>query len=341
MLRRSERKKTPALLPSEIRPTPLVKRQVRCEDVWEKGVETKPLDSYPLFMKPSKNCVIPVDGKYAYVSAPEKVEDIEKYITEVERISDTNGFRGKSGVYTWLLYRTKDDPTIKFVAAPVRSVIELGTLHHAIARGVNAVSVHGAGEMRKRDPVKNEILINFQSGSFMQEWQLPDTCTLGEMERFLLPKVRQMLKGIILQTPRKSTFITDDMAPPTLEELKHYASKGFKVCMYDDYATCRKTRGTCEKPLEEVMKAGVSGWIGVAYDGAQVSVDDPRAMKWFNTLTYDSLTCKPGAEYIDNSTKRIPKGLDVCGVGASRSKKKTRKPRKAKKNRRVTRRKLR
>ena len=249
MLRRSERKKTPAALPSEIQPTPLVKPQVRCEDVWEKGVEAKPIDSYPIFMKPSKNCAIPIDGKYAFVSAPQKVEELEKYIAEVERINSPEGFRGKSGVFTWILYRTEGDATTKFAAAEVRSVIELGTLHHALARGTNAVTVHGAGEMRKPDPTKNEILINFQSGSFMQDWKLPDTCTLGEMERFLLPKVRHVLKGMSIQTPRKSTFITDDMSPPTMEELKDYASKGFKVCMYDDYAACRKNRGTCETPM--------------------------------------------------------------------------------------------
>lgn len=338
MLRRSERKITPAALPSDIRPTPLVKRQVRCEEVWEKGVETKPVDSYPIFMKPSKNCAIPVDGKFAYVSAPDNVEEIEKYIAGIEKITGPDGFRGKSGVFTWILYRTSGDSTLKFVSTPVRSVIELGTLHHALARATGAATVHGAGEMRKRDASKNEILINFQSGSFMHEWKLPETCTLGEMERFLLPKVRQMLKGMIVQTPRKSTFITDDMTPPTMEELSHYAAQGFKVCLYDDYGSCRKGRGTCEKPLEEVMKAGASGWVGVAYDGAQVAVDDPRATKWFNTRTYDSLTCKPGSEYIDNSSKRVPKGADVCAVGASRRKKS--KTRKAKKGRKATRRRL-
>lgn len=250
MLRRSERKKTPTALPSEILPTPLVKQQVRCEDVWEEGVETQQIESYPIFMKPSKNCAIPIDGKFVHISAPENVEDIKRYISEVERITDPNGFHGKSGVYTWILYRTKDDPTIKFAAAPVRSVIELGTLHHALARGTGAATVHGAGEMRKRDPAKNELLINFQSGSFMQEWELPDTCSLDEMERFLLPKVREMLKGMIVQTPRKSTFITDDMTPPTMEEIKEYASKGFKVCLYDDYATCRKNRGNCQEPMK-------------------------------------------------------------------------------------------
>ncbi len=87
------------------------------------------------------------------------------------------------------------------------------------------------------------------------------------------------------------------------------------------------------------MKAGVSGWVGVAYDGTQVPVNDPRAVNWMNTRTYDSLKCKPGAEYLENSSKRVPKGEDVCGIGAARKKRKS-KTRKGKKSRRTTRRKL-
>ena len=87
------------------------------------------------------------------------------------------------------------------------------------------------------------------------------------------------------------------------------------------------------------MKAGVSGWVGVAYDGAQVSVDDARAVNWLNTRTYDSLACKPPAEYLENTSKRLPKGMDVCGIGAGRKKRKS-KTRKGKKSRRTTRRRL-
>jgi hypothetical protein len=263
LARKSDRVRTPSLLPSEIRPTPPVEKKVRCEDVWNAGVPTKSIESFPVFMKPSKNCAIPIDGKWAHISAPSNVGDLEAYITGVDRATGPEGFMGKSGVYTWILYRTRDDPTIKFAAGLVKSVIELGTLHHALARGTGAVTVHGAGEMKKRDANKNEILINFQSGSFMQNWVLPDTCSTGEMERFLLPKVRQMLRGMKVETPRKSTFITDELVPPTMEELREYAKKGFKICLYDSPDACSKQKGTCatplsavETPAETTMKGG-------------------------------------------------------------------------------------
>jgi hypothetical protein len=67
-------------------------------------------------------------------------------------------------------------------------------------------------------------------------------------------------------------------------------------------------------------RGGASGWIGIAYDGAQVSVDDDRAKKWMNTRTYDSTTCKPPAKYIENSSLRIPKGENVCTIGGRKKK---------------------
>jgi len=303
MMRRSERKRTPALLPGELAPSLAEKAKpvVRCDDVWEKGVATKAAEDYPIWMKPSKNCAIPVDGKYAYVSPPPAIADLETYIREVERVDTAEGFRGKSGVYTWILYRTKDDPTLKFAAAHVNSVIELGTLHHALARGTGAVTVHGAGELKKRDASKHEILVNFQSGSFMEKWILPeDTCTLPEMERFLLTKLREVLKGLRVETPRKASFITDELTPPTMDELKSYVTRGFKVCLYDDRDSCWKGKGTCETPLAVEKKEG--GYtkmakkggkvIGIAYDGAEVPVNDERAVQWFNTNTYQLLTKK-------------------------------------------------
>ena len=91
--------------------------------------------------------------------------------------------------------------------------------------------------------------------------------------------------------------------------------------------------------MAKTKKAGASGWIGVAYDGAQVPVDDSRATKWMNTRTYDSSSCKPPQKYLDNSSLRIPSGEDVCKIGASRRMKKSRKQR-GRKSRRVTRRRL-
>ncbi len=83
-------------------------------------------------------------------------------------------------------------------------------------------------------------------------------------------------------------------------------------------------------------QAGASGWIGVAYDGAQVPVDDSRATKWMNTRTYDTLNCKPPAKYLENSSLRVPKGEDVCNIDKGSARRKTRHN---KKRRRMTRRK--
>jgi len=308
MFRRSTRKKTPSLLPSEVAPSlaSRAKPVTRCEETWNVGVPTKSIEEFPVWMKPSKNCALPVDGKYAYVSPPAKLNDLETYIREVERVNDAEGFRGKAGVYTWILYRIAGDATIRFAAAHVKSVIELGTLHHALARGTGAVTVHGAGELKKRDAATHAILVNFQSGSFMEKWVLPESCSLPEMERFVLGKLRMVLRGLRVETPRKSTFITDELTPPTMDELRSYAARGFKVCLYDDKDSCWKGKGTCANPLDSEKKeggdktmpkkgAGTATIIGLALDERgkptkEVSPSDPTAVQWFNTKTYRSLT---------------------------------------------------
>lgn len=300
MLRKSDRKRTPARLPGDVAPSVAYKAAsvVRCEETWTTGVPAKSSDEFPVWMKPSKNCAIPVDGKYAYVSPPQDRADLEAYIRDVERVDSAEGFQGASGVYTWILYRTADDPIVKFAAGAVKSVIELGTLHHALARGVGAVTVHGAGELKKREGSVHQILINFQSGSFMEKWSLPgDVCTLPEMERFLLQTVRTVLKGLRVETPRKASFITDELTPPTMEELNSYAARGFKVCLYTTAAECKTGKGTCDPPLEGEKKEG--GYtsmakkggkvIGIAYDGAEVPVTDERAVQWFDTNKYKTI----------------------------------------------------
>jgi len=305
MFRRSTRKKTPSLLPSEVAPS-LAERArpvTRCEDAWNTGVPTKTIEEFPVWMKPSKNCALPVDGNYAFVSAPAKLADLETYIREVERVDNAEGFRNKAGVYTWILYRVAGDSTTRFAAARVKSVIELGTLHHALARGTGAVTVHGAGELKKRDAAKHEILVNFQSGTFMEKWTLPTTCSLPEMERFLLAKLRMVLKGLRIETPRKSTFITDELTPPTMDELRSYAARGFKVCLYDNKDSCSKGKGACLNPLEpekkedsdKTMPRKGGKIIGLAKDEKgkptkQVPPTDPTAVQWMDTNTYKMLT---------------------------------------------------
>ena len=361
MFRRSTRTRTPAQLPDELAPSlaERAKPVVRCEETWNIGVPTKSIEDFPVWMKPSKNCAIPVDGKYAYVSPPAKLADLETYIRDVERVTSAEGFRGQSGVYTWILYRTAGDATLKFAAARVKSVIELGTLHHALARGTGAVSVHGAGELKKRDATTHAILVNFQSGSFMEKWVLPDTCSLPEMERFLLATLRTMLKGLRIETPRKASFITDDLIPPTMEELQSYVVRGFKVCVYEDQASCWKGKGTCLTPLEAKKEGGDRTMprkggkiIGLAKDERgkptkEVSPTDENAVQWMDTKTYKLLSKDAalkeheriyGGPLGDSENRAIAPGSPLkpmrstSAIGLGR-----RKTRRGKKSRRITR----
>lgn len=230
-----------------------------CGKIWDTGVPNKPIDDpYPAFFKPSTNCTYNVDGQVVFIEYPKDRQKIIDYIHRVERFDETNVLKAPNGVYTWILYKKKDDPNVYFACTRVKSIVEMGTLHFAVARGVEASSIHGAGEMKK---VGNEITFNFLSGSFMQKWiPAKALCTLPEMEvyirnNYLEPKFP---RTTILFT--KETIIARYfLKVPTMEEIQSYADEGFVVCVHpkDKVNECKTTKGACAAPLKPTPKVGL------------------------------------------------------------------------------------
>jgi hypothetical protein len=71
------------------------------------------------------------------------------------------------GLYTWIMYTTEGDHTIKFVCKRVHSLYEIGSRHYALARdpALGAVNrVYGAGELRFDGTT---IRFNCASGAYM------------------------------------------------------------------------------------------------------------------------------------------------------------------------------
>jgi hypothetical protein len=211
-----------------------------CEKAWETGVPVPGPDSYPVWIKPSKQCLFSVKGKHVYI-APKDQESLEEFIKATPRLTSAEDFEGESGVYTWILYRTRGK-ALKFAAAKVQSVLELGTLHRALARGTGAVTIHGAGELRKSKPHTQAVELNVQSGSFMVEWKLPASCPLREMGDFVILKALEVLEGLEITIDHPDTFIEDSALPPTAAELAAYEARGLVVCEYDDVASCKKDK---------------------------------------------------------------------------------------------------
>lgn len=319
-----------------------------CEEAWTKGMPLKKTDDgFPIVMKPSMNCVFRVQGTQdiAYVGLPKTREEVMAFLKTIPRLTADELESAPEGVYTWLLY-SKDGSAPMFAASKTETMLELGTVHYSIAISVGATAVHGAGELWKHG---NEYSINFLSGTFMDSWRssLPSECPLETMQSYLQARLKKsifpyLFRGKVLSFTRMG-FVTGRFLSKelTTDKLETYVRAGFVVCIHDkeNVDECKRTKGTCKKPMaleEQMKKAGASGWVGVAYDGAQVGVDDDRAKQWMNTRTYDSLKCKPAQKYLDNSSLRIPKGSqEACAIGGRR-----RKTRKLRRSRRVTRRKL-
>lgn len=216
--------------------------------------------TYPVTMKPSVNCTFKVDGKIAYVGLPEDDAKTIAYIKELPIFHSIEDFASEEsdleatapdGVYTWILYKPPGAGRGEFSWAfrPVRSILEVGTLHKSIARAVGAATIHAAGEMQKQD---RELTINYLSGSFML-----NDCNRRAKEVIMNEVFSESMGGIPYSFTDK-TLIT---AQPTMEELQYYANKGFRICLHepDKVAECKSVKGTCAnalKPQEGAMRGG-------------------------------------------------------------------------------------
>jgi hypothetical protein len=221
-----------------------------CAAVYEQGRQYE-MDSpdWPVVMKPSSNCSIPIGDKIAFVGLPTDPEALKIYLNQVVRYTPET-IANVDGIFTWLMYRTRGSE-MKFAASKVLSPYEVGTLHRSIAKSVGAVSIHGAGEMEKKGKT---IVFNTLSGSYMVDWfkkVKARDCTASQLEVHVSNEFRNMMRGYTLQTTTK-TLVDLEHLKPTMEELQLYADFGFVVCLHDaaNIEQCKQVKGTCETPLQ-------------------------------------------------------------------------------------------
>jgi len=232
------------------------KREVRCENAWQRGFQYEGDESFTPLMKYSINCAIPIEGKYAYVDIPTEPEWLNLYIQSIERLTASQ-VSTRNGTFTWIIYRKSGEGEIRFAASKVSSVYEIATIHRSIAKAVGASTIHGAGELKKDG---NTILANFQSGTYMQNWirKRDPTCTLEEMEVYIYPMFQSFFPGFSI-TRVGDTFIKKETMPPTMAELQLYADAHFIVCVHDSYDTCKKVGKTCDNPLKPQPRNNAAG----------------------------------------------------------------------------------
>lgn len=223
-----------------------------CAAVYDQGRQyEKDHPEWPVVLKPSSNCAIPIGDKIAFVALPKEGTDALKiYLSQVVRYTPET-IANEDGIFTWLMYRSARSSEMKFAASKVLSPYEVGTLHRSIAKSMGAVSIHGAGEMEKRGKT---IVYNMLSGSYMLDWfkkvKVRD-CTAAQLEVHISNEFRDVFRGYNLQTTTK-TLVDIEHLKPTMEELQLYADFGFIVCIHDASKVdeCKQVKGTCETPLQ-------------------------------------------------------------------------------------------
>lgn len=226
-----------------------------CEHKFQEGIlnTQTPDDRSVASMKSTVNCTFEVDGKYVFVSPPSDAAKLIEYIYDVRVYTKSDLESAEDGVYAWIFCKLpgEDDGEPQFLARKVESILEIASLHKAIARAVGAATLHGAGEVKKEG---STLTFNFLSGSYMQL-----DCNREARETFMttyLTKPDLFGANAKLAADRMKTFITN---PPTMSELQSYANKGFHICFHDSKEECLSKKGQCDqtlKPQEGVMRGG-------------------------------------------------------------------------------------
>lgn len=310
----------------------------QCASIWETGKPNKPAeDAFPPFFKPSTNCTYRVDGQLVYITYPSDRQKIIDYIHAVERFDEnTLQTTAPNGIYTWILYKKKDDSATYFAATQVKSIVEMGTLHYAIARGVEAATVHGAGELKK---VGKDITFNFLSGSFMQTWiPAKALCSLPEMEVFirdnhLKPKFP---RANVMFT--KETIISKQfLKVPTMEEIQSYADKGFVVCIHpkENVDECKSVKGTCANPLKPTEEAMAKTGGDMSIQGKSIQISsrpESQASKARKVFASQGLLENPRTP-MEQSLQELKRPITPGSVGLGR-KRRTRRSKKRRQTRR-------
>jgi len=226
-----------------------------CEHKFQEGIlnTQTPDDRSVASMKSTVNCTFEVDGKYVFVLPPSDPAKLIEYIYDVRVYTKSDLGSAEDGVYAWIFCKLpgEEDGEPQFLARKVESILEIASLHKAIARAVGAATLHGAGEVKKEG---STLTFNFLSGSYMQL-----DCNREARETFMttyLTKPDLFGANAKLAADRMKTFITN---PPTMSELQSYANKGFHICFHDSKEECLSKKGQCDqtlKPQEGVMRGG-------------------------------------------------------------------------------------
>lgn len=229
-----------------------------CNDEFEKGYKFRwdPFSNtpYKFFLCKLKT----EDGKFVKINIPENFNLIE-FLNSFPSYNQ-NELINKDGLYTWILYTTDPDESIKFAAVEVKNAFEVGTLHKTLALKQGAFKIYGAGELQKNG---NTITYSLQSGSFTKQilnsQERKDTkkrsryfnnnnynsfnntpkkieCDSEKLERKIKSEFLKRFPGFNIKYIYNTMI--DIIAPVKNEDIDFYIKSGISVDLYDTEEQC-------------------------------------------------------------------------------------------------------
>jgi len=179
------------------------------------------------------------DGKHVFVAVtygPSINEDntkVQALLSKFPRLNDKELLATTDGVYTWLLYSSPDDETVKFICTKVISPFEIGTRHQALAHNSrhNVSRIYGGGELIKTG---SKITFNLLSGTYslpLVQFEYKKAVSKVIVEAFL-----KFFPSAIYDDD-DSSYINKVKTVPN-EFLKLYKEFGYIVRTFDTKAEC-------------------------------------------------------------------------------------------------------
>lgn len=190
-----------------------------CEEKWNSGIGYyEDEEDTIISIRNQHRCTVVFGGKILNINISNLNK--EALIKDIPLIYERPV---EPGYYTWIIFSQGGDKV--FVASKAYSILELGTIHRAIAYRVKPTRIHSAGEIKV--DVNGSLEFNIISGTYM----LPlfsslkrSRCDKDNLETLMIGKIKEFIGADSNFT--QETLITPATLPVTQEELDLYTRHG-------------------------------------------------------------------------------------------------------------------
>ena len=208
-----------------------------CDEKWDSGLFTVEKDENSFVaIRYLHNCGIQFGNGVFYIN----LDSMRKgdFLNDIPLIYERPT---ENGYYTWIVYSRPGEEKV-FVAAKVLSILELGTIHKALAHKVDADKIHAAGEILLDN---DRLYFNLLSGTYMRNTfnrtrRRRGRCDPDELEELIIGNMNNYLGNNISWT--SMPLISDAVLPVTQGELDLYQSYGATVQLFDSVEECLAIR---------------------------------------------------------------------------------------------------